>query len=84
MNEHTLTEAWTPTGCGNGASQGRWTRTLKDGLVVTVRVSEGKTLASDGMEVCSDKDCVDGCAEGARDQGRMRQGKNKKMKVIWP
>ena len=28
----------------------------KDGLVVTVMVSEGKTMASDGMEVCSDND----------------------------
>ena len=27
----------------------------KDGLVVTVMVSEGKTLASDGMEVFSGK-----------------------------
>ena len=56
----------------------------KDGIVVTVMVSEGKTLASNGMEVCSGKDCVDGCAGEARVQGRMRQGKNRKMKVIWP
>ena len=30
----------------------------------TVMVSEGKTLASDGMEVCSGKDGVDWCAGG--------------------
>ena len=52
--------------------------------MVTVMVSEGKTLASDGMEVCSGKDCVDECARGARIQVRMRQGKSRQMKVIWP
>ena len=52
--------------------------------MVTVMVSEGKTPASDEMEVCSGKDYVDGCARGARVQVRMRQGKSKQMKVIWP
>ena len=36
------------------------------------------------MEVCSGKDCVNGCARGARVQVRMRQGKSRQMKVIWP
>ena len=40
--------------------------------MVTVMVSEGKTLASNGMEVCSGKDCVDRCARGARVQVRMQ------------
>ena len=52
--------------------------------MVTVMVSEGKTLASDGMEVCSSKDYVDRCARGARVQVGMRQGKSRQMKVIWP
>ena len=36
------------------------------------------------MKVCSSKDCVDGCARGARVKVRMRQGKSRQMKVIWP
>ena len=51
--------------------------------MVTVMVSEGKTLASDGMEVCSGKDGGREC-RGVRVHRWMRQGKNRKMKVIWP
>ena len=45
--------------------------------MVKVMVSEDKTLASDGMEVCSGKDGGREC-RGARVQGRMRQGKKDK------
>ena len=52
--------------------------------MVTVMASEGKTLASDGMEMFSGRDCVDGCTRGGRVQMRMRQGKSRQLKVIWP
>ena len=69
---------WSVVAVSRDRRLGRWWQRREGGCR---RVKEWPPT---GEKADSGKGCVDESGREARVQGRMRQGKNRKMKVIWP